>query len=333
VSPLGFVPLALGLLTFLVGGRLGRRLPPAAVVRLGTALALTIAVMTGLVLGVAAVVSLRTLEAAGRRRGHLARGLPTSTSEVAGGLAALVVFILLASAAHCFWRSTRSLLQASVDSRRLGPVRSGLIVVDDAVPTAFAVAGAPGHVVVSTAMLHALDAAERKVLLAHEAAHLRHHHHLYTQLAQVAAAANPLLRPLVRMIACNTERWADEVAAVEVGSRNLVARGLARAALARHAHANTDSTSGAESSAGTLVQTGRVDGALGAVDGQLADRIRLLLAPAPQKASVVSAAFIAVALACGVTGMTAALQGHQQIERLEFRSGASGLGHAGVSSQ
>ena len=104
------------------------------------------------------------------------------------------------------------------------------------VPTAFAVAGAPGHVVVSTAMLNALDADERKVLLAHEAAHLRHHHHLYTQLAQLAAAANPLLRPLARVIAEGTERWADEVAAAEVGSRRLVARGLARAALARREH-------------------------------------------------------------------------------------------------
>jgi len=74
-------------------------------------------------------------------------------------------------------------------------------------------------------------------LLAHEGAHLRHHHHLYTQLARLAAAANPLLRPLARVIAEGTERWADEVAAAEVGSRRLAARGLARAALARHEHA------------------------------------------------------------------------------------------------
>ncbi|HEX4431559.1 MAG TPA: M48 family metalloprotease [Frankiaceae bacterium] len=325
MSALGFVPLALGLLTFLIAGRLGRRLPPAAIVRLGTVLALTIAVMTGLVLCVAGVLSLRTLEAAGRRSGHLGRGLPTMTSTVAGGLAALVVFGLLASAARCFLRSARALLQASVDSRRLGPIHSGLIVVDDEMPTAFAVAGVPGHVVVSTAMLHALDAQERQVLLAHEAAHLRHHHHLYVQLAQLAAAANPLLRRLSRVIATNTERWADEVAAAEVGSRDLVVRGLARAALARHAHARAE----ASCARGWVTEPGNLSAALGATDGQLADRLRLLLAPEPQKASLVSAFVVAVAIACGVTGMTAALQGHQQIERLEFSSStsASTLGH------
>jgi beta-lactamase regulating signal transducer with metallopeptidase domain len=317
MSPLGYVPLLLGLLTFLLGGRLGRRLPPAAIVRLGTALALTIAVMTGLVLGVAGVLSFRTLQAAGRRGNHLTRDLPSATSTVAGALAALVVFLLLASAARAFLRSAWSLLRTSADSRRLGPVHSGLIVVEDAVPTAFAVAGIPGHVVVTTAMLHALDAEERKVLLAHEAAHLRHHHHLYTQLAQLAAAANPLLRPLARVIAGNTERWADEVAAVEVGSRRLVARGLASAALARHAQAHVD----VSRTAGRRVEPRQLGAALGAVDRDLADRIRLLLGPAPEKASLISAFVVAVAITCGVTGMTAALQGHQQIERLEFSSG------------
>lgn len=321
MSPLGFVPLLLGLLTFLVGNRLGRRLPPSAIVRLGTALALTIAVMTGLVLGVAAVLSVRTLEAAGRWSSPVSNGLPAMRSTVVGVLAAFVVIVLLGSAARYFVSSARSLVQASVDSRRLGPVRSGLVVVHDELPTAFAVAGMPGRVVVSTAMLHALDAEERQVLFAHEAAHLRHHHHLYTQLAQLAAAANPLLRPLARVIAANTERWADEVAAAEVGSRNLVARGLARAALARRAHAAAAQQGWKEPA--------RPSAALGAIDDQLADRLRLLLSPAPQKASVISAFVVAAAIACGVAVMTAAFQGHQQIERLEFTSGAAGLSHIG----
>ena len=316
MTPLSYVPLALGMLTFLAGGRLGRRLPPAAIVRLGTALALTIAVMTGLVLGVAALLSLRTLQAAGRHVHHLTRDLPSATSTIAGALAALVVFVLLASAARYFARSTRLLLRASAESRRLGPIHSGLIVVDDEMPTAFAVAGVPGHIVISTAMLHALDAEERRVLLAHEDAHLRYHHHLYVQLAQLAAAANPLLRPLARVIAANTERWADEAAALEVGSRDLVARGLARAALARHAHATA--------AGHTRSELSEMSAALGAIDVQLADRIRLLLAPAPRKASLTSAVVVAVAVACGVTGLTAAFQDHQQIERLEISAGHAG---------
>lgn len=316
MTPFADVPLALGLLTFLLSGRLGRRLPPAAIVRLGTALALTIAVMTGLVLGVAALVSFRTLQAAGRRGHHLAPGLPVSTATISGAVAALVVFLLLASAVRCFLRSARSLLHASTESRRLGPIRAGLIVVDDELPTAFAVAGVPGHVVISTAMLQALDAQERKVLLAHEAAHLRHHHHLFIQLAQLAAAANPLLRPLARVIAANTERWADEVAAVEVCSRDLVARGLARAALARHAHAAAAQQPRSPTFGPSAV--------LGATDGQLADRIRLLLAPAPRRASVVSGFVVALAIACGVAGMVAVFQDHQQIERLEVSANPTG---------
>jgi beta-lactamase regulating signal transducer with metallopeptidase domain len=304
VSDFAYVPILLGLLTFLLAGRLGRRLPPAAVVRLGTALALTVATMTGLVLGVAAVLGLRVLQAAARGSGRSADGLVPGFSPAAGAIAAVVLFVLLASAARHFLRSARALLKASADTRRLGPAHAGLVVVDDVIPTAFAVAGAPGRVVVSTAMLHALDAEERKVLLAHESAHLHHHHHLYVQLAQLSAAANPLLRPLARTVAATTERWADEVAAAEVGSRGLVARGLARAALARRAHAQSQS----------LVPST----ALGAADGQLVERIDRLLEPPPRRARLVCSAVLSLALLCGVTGIASVVQAHRQVERLEL---------------
>ncbi len=304
MSASAYVPIVLGLLAFLAGGRIGRALPPAALVRLGTGLALTIAAMTGVVLGVAAVLSMRMLQAAARG-GRSPKGIVPGFPPAVGVLAAVVVFVLLASAAHCFVRSARALVRASADSRRLGPIHAGLIVVDAAVPTAFAVAGAPGHVVVSTAMLNALDAGERKALLAHEAAHLRHHHHVYVQLARLAAAANPLLRPLARAVAEGTERWADESAADEVASRRLVARGLARAALARRDHAQ------ASVPAATLA----------AGDVQLVERIDRLLAPPPQRARLISAAVLAVALVCGVAGTATVLQVHQQVERLELIGG------------
>ncbi|MEU0836662.1 M48 family metalloprotease [Streptomyces sp. NPDC005969] len=47
-----------------------------------------------------------------------------------------------------------------------------LAVVDDPVPTAFAVLDMPGRVVVSSGMLRLLDGPERQALLAHERAHL-----------------------------------------------------------------------------------------------------------------------------------------------------------------
>jgi beta-lactamase regulating signal transducer with metallopeptidase domain len=305
VSAWGYVPILLGLLTFLVGGRLGRRLPPAAIVRVGTVLALSIATMTGVVLAVAALLSVRILQAAARG-GHSANGLVPGFPPAVGAVAAVVVFLLLASAARCFLRSARDLMRASAKSRRLGPIHAGLVVVDDDVPTAFAVAGAPGRVVVSTAMLAALDADERQVLLAHESAHLRHHHHVYVQLARLWAAANPLLRPLARAVAANTERWADEVAAAEVGNRRLVARGLARAALARREHARS------------FAQPPVPSATLAVADGQLVERIDRLLEPPPRRARLVCAAVLSVAILCSVTGMASVVQVHRQIERLEL---------------
>lgn len=102
-------------------------------------------------------------------------------------------------------------------------------------PVAFAVPGRPGRVVVSKGMLETLDSAERRVVYAHEHSHLRRHHHRFLHVADAAAAAVPLLEPLNRQVRFATERWADEDAVVEVGDRRLVARAVARAALASSA--------------------------------------------------------------------------------------------------
>ena len=63
----------------------------------------------------------------------------------------------------------RDLALAARTCRRLGPGAGGLVVVDDPAPDAYALPGLSGRVVVSTAMLRALPAAERRALLAHEA--------------------------------------------------------------------------------------------------------------------------------------------------------------------
>ena len=107
-----------------------------------------------------------------------------------------------------------------------------LVVVasDDAM--AFALPGKPGQVVVTTSMLDALDADEQRVLFAHEQAHLRLRHHRYLRVTQLASAACPLVYPLVKRVRFATERWADEEAARVVDDRELVARTIARAALA-----------------------------------------------------------------------------------------------------
>lgn len=100
-------------------------------------------------------------------------------------------------------------------------------------PQAFAVGGRPGQIVVSAGMLRMLNAGERRVLLAHERSHLRHRHHGYIALAGAAQAALPFLAPLSGRLRLAVERWADEDAARDVGDRELVARTIARAALAQ----------------------------------------------------------------------------------------------------
>ncbi|CAN5754244.1 hypothetical protein BH20ACT4_BH20ACT4_06730 [soil metagenome] len=66
----------------------------------------------------------------------------------------------------------------------------------------------------------------------YERAHVTHHHHRHLATAEVAAAIMPLVRPLLTRLRFATERWADETAACEIGDRRLVARAIARAALA-----------------------------------------------------------------------------------------------------
>lgn len=116
------------------------------------------------------------------------------------------------------------------------PARGELLVLPTAEPTAYVVPGRPGHIVVSAGMLRALDDDERRVLLAHERAHLRFRHHRYLRVADLSAQAVPLLAPLAARVRFATERWADEEAAREIGDRRLVARAVARAALVSADH-------------------------------------------------------------------------------------------------
>ena len=142
------------------------------------------------------------------------------------------------------------------------------MVVEDDIPDAYAVPGIRGRVVVTTAMFAALTTAERDVLLAHEAAHLAHRHHLWIQLSELAAVANPLLRQLPPVVRYAVERWADEDAARAVGDRRLTARAIAHAALAA-------------SAAGRRRQARLLDDSvmLAATGGDVPRRVRALLNP------------------------------------------------------
>lgn len=143
----------------------------------------------------------------------------------AAGLMSIVVL------AGMLWSVLRSGLRRG-RTRARQTTTTELIVLPIDQPTAYAVPGRPGHIVVSRGMLRALDDDERRVLLAHERAHLRLRHHQYLRLVDIAVAVVPLLAPMATRVRFATERWADEEAASQIGDRRLVARAVARAALA-----------------------------------------------------------------------------------------------------
>ena len=126
-------------------------------------------------------------------------------------------------------RRRRSTLQRLRES---GRPHNGLVIADWAAPLAIAVPGRPGHLLITTGILRLLDAEERRVLFAHEHAHLAHRHHRLVAVTAAAAALNPLLIPARDAVAYLVERWADEDAAAAVGDRALTAQAVARAALA-----------------------------------------------------------------------------------------------------
>jgi hypothetical protein len=114
---------------------------------------------------------------------------------------------------------------------------------------AFAVPGRPGSIIMSTSLLAALDPDEQSAVVAHERAHLDDGHHRYVRFAALCAAAFPPLVPLSRRVRFVTERWADERAAAAVGSRDVVARAIAKVSLTAHHSASASLAFGGRSTA------------------------------------------------------------------------------------
>jgi Zn-dependent protease with chaperone function len=297
------LPLAVSVLLGVCAPWLGRRLPPATTVRLLTGAMLGAALATGFVLALAATLVVGQIPVVADEGHWSARALgaevpvPASVGVVSG----ITVCALLGAALRRAALSGRDLVRAARTCRRLGPDVDGLIVIEDDEPDAYALPGLGGRVVVSTAMLRALPSGERRVLLAHEAAHLAHHHHLWVQAAHVAAAADPLLRPAARVVRSAVERWADEVAAAEVGDRALAARALARAGLARAAGRRR---------AGLAV-------ALAGADEAVADRARALLAGPPPRRRALAAALTALMLALSAAVLVASVGTEARFEAAE----------------
>lgn len=171
--------------------------------------------------------------------------------------------------------------------RAIGPPNAGLVVADWDAPLAAAVPGRPGHLLITTGMLRLLDNDERRVVFAHERAHLTHRHHRLVAAAAAAAALNPLLTGVRNAVSFLVERWADEDAATVVDDRDLVAQAVARAALA------------ATGSGPAAV--------LGMHGGVAVHRVRALARPAPEprRGRLVGLVVLSAALVGATTAATA----------------------------
>jgi hypothetical protein len=292
---LAATPIVAGVALFLFGNRLAGMLRPAVVVPLLSALALTVSICTGLVLSAAAVLLCAQVRPLARLGHWSAPALRRDTGlpDAVQALALVLVLACLVAVTGRAIRSIHTLIQADRAVKQLHPGGGDLVVVEDDVPTAYSVACWRGRIVVSTSMLSALSAPERRALLAHEASHLRHRHHLYIHLAALAAAGNPLLRRTAQQVTRDVERWADEDAATEVGSRQLAARSLARAALVR-LHRQQ--------------QPG-----LAAADSHVTERVRALLEPAPTTRRRIAVLLVVTAVLCWAGAIAAAEWAHQLI--------------------
>lgn len=215
---------AVGLGVF--GGLVQRQLSPRAAVLILSVLAVSV---TAAVAGALALVAIGYLAQVPWVADHAGwcRSLARSHDAVPAwaGLAALTGLALMGGAVT---RRARRWRRTVTGLAHDGPLE----VLATSEPVAFVVPGRPGHIAVSSGLLELLNAPERRVLFAHEGSHLRHRHHRYLVAADLAAAALPVLRPLRAHLRFATERWADEDAAARVGDRRLVARAIARAALA-----------------------------------------------------------------------------------------------------
>jgi Zn-dependent protease with chaperone function len=301
---LGLIPVAASVVLAVASGGLAARLAPGLAVPLLTLLALATSLATGVVLCLAAFGAVAQLPVLAARGGWSGGALAPGNLEPGWGVVAGAAAAALLAAAIAFTvRAGRDLARAGRACRQLGgPDR--LVITQDDRPAAYAVPTLAGAIVVSTGMLRRLSAAERRALLAHEEAHLRRRHALWTLAADLAAAANPLLRPLAGRVRLAAELQADEDAARQVGDRRAVARALARASLA-------------VSAAGPRHAPGP-RGSLAMAQTDACARIRALTEPPRRRRPWAAAAAGVLILASSTTALSLTWAMHERLEAAQL---------------
>jgi hypothetical protein len=300
-----YLPLAVPLLAAVAAWPLAERLPPVAATWLLALSALVLAAASSAVLGMlalTALVRIPLVESLGEMSGPVISRDDPASVPVAIAAGALLAAVATA-AGRALWHRAAALIAAGRQARQL-PGTGQVVVTDDEAADAYTLPSLPCRIVITTGMLRALSHPERQVLLAHERAHARGLHYLFIAAARLAAAANPLLRPVAAATGYTVERWADERAAALTGDRQLAARAIARAALA--------------ATAAPPRRAGRAASVLGAVSspvrlrraGPVPRRVAALLRPPPQpRLLLLTAAVLLVALA-GASALEAARDLH-----------------------
>jgi Zn-dependent protease with chaperone function len=303
-----YVPLLVPLLAAAAARPLAGRLPPAAATWLLVLTAVALALASSAVLGLlalTALVRIPLVDSLGEMSGPvISAGDPASVpvAIAAGALLAAAVTV----AARALWRRAAALVAAGREARRL-PGAGQVVVIDDEAADAYTLPGMPGRIVITAGMLRALSQPERQVLLAHERAHASSLHYLFTTVARLAAAANPLLRPVAAAVGYTVERWADERAAA-AGDRQLAARAIAHAALAAAA-APPRRPAAAAAVPGAVSIPARMRPA-----GPVPRRVAALLRPPPQPQLLLLAAAVVLVAVAGVTALEAARDLHALLE-------------------
>ena len=304
-----YLPLLIPALAALAARPLAGRLEPRQATWLLTAAAVILAgcaVAALALLAASAAAGLPVLAALGHYSAPVLR-----RDDPVAAVTGLAAAVLLAGAAVTAAIALRRRARALAESyRRAGRLRedAGLVIVPGSAIEAYALPGWPGRIVVSAALLDALDARERAALLAHERAHLAGRHHLFTTVAHLAAAACPLLLPVARAVDYTVERWADEDAARATGDRRLMAATIGRVALLTPPRRRRPVAAAALGIAGL---PRRVSVAWA---GPVPRRVAALLGPPPARHALLAAAVAAAAALTGLSVLEAARDLHTLLE-------------------
>lgn len=309
-----WLPLVIPAIAAVAARPLADRLPPRMATWLLAASAVILAGASCGVLGLLALAAAVRLPYVDAAAGMSIRAVSVSdpASVPLGILAGALLAAAAIGAVRAAWLRASALVAAHQHTRRL-PRASRLtgaaeaVVVQDDGVDAYTVPGWPSRIVVTSGMLAALTPAEREVLLAHERVHAGSCHYLFTAVARLAAAANPLLGPLASAIGYCVERWADERAAAAAGSRPLAARAIAKAALAA-----TAAPAARPQSAVLLGALPRPSGARG--PGLVPRRVAALLGPPPRLRLVPLVLTVALVAVAGLSALDAARDLHAMIE-------------------